>query len=325
MRGLLVVNGFLDSAKFADLYRLLLGAFHARGLDLQLCRTTDLVAPVGAPPWINRRNMASSTCAARPDFVLFWDKDAELARRFEAFGVKVYNSAATIQVCDDKLLTALALTQAALPTPATIIAPLTFEGLGYGEAIRDFLISAGEQLGFPLVIKEACGSFGEQVYLAATLDEALARIAGFGHKRFLLQEYIPTARGGGQDLRVNVVAGEAVASILRTNPHDFRSNVTHGGTADAYSPSPAVAALAAKAAASVGADFAGVDILLPDDRPPLICEVNSNPSFRSTLDATGVNLAEHIADTVGGGRLGEPARPEISASMRLCGKNQIGN
>jgi ribosomal protein S6--L-glutamate ligase/gamma-F420-2:alpha-L-glutamate ligase len=43
----------------------------------------------------------------------------------------------------------------------------------------------------------------------------------------------------------------------------------------------------------VGTDFAGVDILFGKDGP-LVCEVNSNPQFKSTLDATGVDLSEYI-------------------------------
>ena len=39
--------------------------------------------------------------------------------------------------------------------------------------------------------------------------------------------------------------------------------------------------------------FAGVDILLGEEAP-LVCEVNTNPHFRSTLDCTGVDLSEYI-------------------------------
>ena len=45
----------------------------------------------------------------------------------------------------------------------------------------------------------------------------------------------------------------------------------------------------------LGLDFAGVDILFGEDGEPIVCEVNSNPQFASTLEATGVNLGEYIA------------------------------
>ena len=38
-------------------------------------------------------------------------------------------------------------------------------------------------------------------------------------------------------------------------------------------------------------------VLIVDDEP-IICELNSNPQFASTLQYTGVNLAEVIADYI---------------------------
>ena len=35
-----------------------------------------------------------------------------------------------------------------------------------------------------------------------------------------------------------------------------------------------------------------------ENNKPIICEVNSNPQFASTLKYTGVNLAEYIADYI---------------------------
>lgn len=317
--GFLVVNGFLGSAKFDDLYRLLQAAFARRGAELEIRSSSEFATPLGSLESLG--SLAPDTPKAPkapnfPDFVLFWDKDAALARRFEDAGLKVYNSSAAVAACDDKILTALALSRAGLPTPATIVAPLTFEGIGYVHggmktgrqnegvgndgALPEFLRKAGERLGFPMVIKEAYGSFGAQVYLAETLQEAAKIVSTFGHKRFLMQEYIPAFPSSrrGRDLRVNVVAGKVVATILRENLRDFRSNVTNGGTAKAIEAPNEVVTLAVAAAEAVGADFAGVDVLLRENGEPLVCEVNSNPSFRSTLDATGINLADFIVDLV---------------------------
>ena len=45
-------------------------------------------------------------------------------------------------------------------------------------------------------------------------------------------------------------------------------------------------------------DFAGVDVLFGENNTPIICEVNSNPHFKSTYDCTGIDLAEHIFDMI---------------------------
>ena len=46
--------------------------------------------------------------------------------------------------------------------PETVLAPMTFPAVGYPDL--DFVERAAEKLGLPMVIKEGCGSFGEQVY-----------------------------------------------------------------------------------------------------------------------------------------------------------------
>ena len=85
----------------------------------------------------------------------------------------------------------------------------------------------------------------------------------------------------------------AVCAILRENPDDFRSNISGGGKATGIAVDKAIADLAISACKAVDADFAGVDILLGKDGP-LVCEVNSNPHFESTLTATGVDLSEYV-------------------------------
>ena len=51
--------------------------------------------------------------------------------------------------------------------------------------------------------------------------------------------------------------------------------------------------LAIAATKALGLDFAGVDVLFGKEGP-IICEVNSNPHFKTTLECTGINMAEHI-------------------------------
>ena len=224
---------------------------------------------------------------ALPDFVLFWDKDIALARRLERKGVPVFNSAKAIALCDDKIRTAEAL-EGKVATPKTVFAPKTFEGVGFTDL--EFIKKAAEVTGYPMVIKEACGSYGQQVYLADCHQKAVTVIKKIGHKDFLMQEFIACSKG--KDIRVNIVGGKAVAAMLRYNDSDFRSNISNGGKSKPITLTAAQERVAIAACEAVGADFAGVDILLGET--PLVCEVNSNPHFKSTLDCTGVDLSEYI-------------------------------
>jgi ribosomal protein S6--L-glutamate ligase/gamma-F420-2:alpha-L-glutamate ligase len=110
-----------------------------------------------------------------------------------------------------------------------------------------------------------------------------------------MQQFISESRG--RDVRVNVVGGKAVASMLRFNDDDFRSNITNGGSMKAIEITPEQEKIAIAACSACGLDFGGVDILFGKDGP-IICEVNSNPHFKSTLECTGINLSEHIAQYV---------------------------
>lgn len=279
MKGWLVVNAFLKLDKFNEIYALLQRAFADEGVELEIKTGAELIC---ASSEMRRLKL--------PDFVIFWDKDFSLARRLEYEGIAVFNSASAVAVCDDKILTQLALDRANVRTPATVIAPKTFEGIGYVNL--DFVDRAAETLGLPMVVKKACGSFGKQVYLADTAEQAKELIRTFGSDSFLMQSYISESRG--RDVRINVVGDKVVCAMLRENKNDFRSNITNGGRATQYFPSSEQEQIALAACRATGVDFAGVDVLFGNDGA-YVCEVNSNPHFKSTLDCTGVNLGVHIA------------------------------
>ncbi len=282
MHGYLVVNGYLDNAKFKRLYGMLSSAFTERGVSLEIVPTTSLMRSIGEP------------IDPKPDFVLFWDKDVNYAELLEQQGIPVFNNASSIALCDNKIKTAIALTKAGIPTPKTYPMPLVFEGLERKE--WGFLPKIEEEIGYPMVVKEAYGSFGEQVYLVSNRDELLDLSKRLGHKDFLIQQYIPSSRG--RDIRVNVVDGQAIVSMLRVNPNDFRSNISNGGKGFAVDPSPEFLELAVKACEALGLLYGGVDILFGPNDSPIVCEVNSNPQFGSTYDVTGIDLSGYIADAV---------------------------
>ena len=277
MKAWLIVNGFISSAKFHDLYGYLDRAAKKHGITLDIKTTDSLVCKSNG-----------EILGEGVDFVLFWDKDVHLAKRLEKLGLKLFNSAESIEICDSKALTTEAL-EGKVATPRTIIAPKTFEGVGYNNL--DFLENATRVLGLPIIIKEAYGSFGAQVYLAKTLDEAKKIVDAIGHKEFIMQEFIEESVG--RDVRVNVVGGRVVSAMERYNENDFRSNITNGGSMRRIELTKKMADAAIIACEEIGLDFAGVDMLFGKDGP-IVCEVNSNPHFKSSLECTGVDMSELI-------------------------------
>ena len=281
MKGWLVVNTFMDNAKFKNLYELLFDAFKKRDVSLEIKTAEDISLEVNKP------------IENKPDFAIFWDKDIYLAKRLEQNGIRLFNNSAAVELCDNKILMYQELVKNNIRIPRTFIAPKTFEGLGYNKL--SFLGKVIEEIGFPIVIKEAYGSFGEQVYLASDKESAKSIIKRIGYKDFLMQEFIASSKG--RDIRINVVGDKVVASMLRENKNDFRSNISSGGNGINYEPKQEYIDLAIKAIKALGLSFAGVDVMFGEDGP-IICEVNSNPQFASTLKATGINLGEFISDYI---------------------------
>jgi len=284
MTGLLVVNEFLNSNKFNEIHQWLIDAAIRQGI--KLIKKTNAQLLIELPVKNLRKSFQPEA-----DFVLFLDKDVRLAEYLELMGYRVFNSSKAIYACDDKSMTHLLLSGADIPMPKTIVAPMTFTNIGYTDLY--FLEDVAERLGYPMVVKECFGSFGQQVYLVKDMDELAATVKQIGAKPMLFQEYIKSSHG--RDIRLQVVGKQVIAAMYRySDSGDFRANLTIGGKMKAYQPTKEQVDLALKSCEVLGLDFAGVDILFGKNDVPLVCEVNSNAHFKNIYDCTGVNAADAI-------------------------------
>lgn len=273
---LFIRNAFLYTSSFQAIQRDMEEAAKRQGFRFD-CRTNaDFVPPEALD------NL--------PPVALFWDKDIRLAKLLEHSGLRLLNSANSIEICDDKTLTYLCLKNR-LPMPQTLLCPKTFEGLGYGG--MDFVHQAAQVLGLPFVIKEGYGSYGNQVYLVHTVEEAKELLGRLKAVPVLFQRFIKES--AGRDVRAYVVNGQVVAAMQRVNlSGDFRANIADGGKGAAYTLSKEEEELSLLACRLLGLDFAGVDLLFSNEGP-LLCEVNSNAHFAALKEVTGVNPADAIA------------------------------
>ncbi len=284
MTGILIVNEFLNQNKFNEIHQWLLNAARKYDIHLQLKTNAELLIQIDG---LYKKPDA--------DFILFWDKDVRLAYYLELLGYPVFNSSKAIEICDDKSLTHLTLMKHGIPMPETIIIPKTFENIGYTN--YQFLIEISDNLGFPLIIKECFGSFGQQVYLVKDYEELLEQVKKIGAKPLLFQKFIKTSMG--RDLRLQVVGNKVIASMQRfaTNG-DFRANITIGGRMLPLEPTKEQCELALRCCEVIGLDFAGVDLLFGEDEEPIVCEINSNAHFKNIYDCTGINAAEAIMEHI---------------------------
>ena len=230
------------------------------------------------------RDKIETPCFDGFDFCVLLDKDKYVPRMLEKRGMRLFNSAAAVELCDDKMLTHIALA-GVVPMPKTYPAPLC-----YKDEVSDEPVPL--PLDFPVVVKECFGSLGKQVYLARDRAELKALSKTLRRRPYLLQEYI--GESAGKDVRAICVGGEIVACMKRTAEGDFRSNLALGGRGEPYPADEEMKSLCAKVSSCLGLDYCGVDLLLGKDGY-LVCEVNSNAFFSGIERVTGVNVAHAYA------------------------------
>ncbi|WP_234396891.1 ATP-grasp domain-containing protein [Bacillus massiliglaciei] len=284
----IIVNGYLQHTKFSDLALFIKEAAVRKGLSADIIRNSSLM-----PMIEDGRPVLRGSFTRLPDLVVFMDKDIALAKHLEMMGLPVFNKSSVIETCDSKAKTHQALAACGIPMPKTIFPPFTYEGVGRTDL--HLFTKIGQTLGYPLVVKEAYGSFGQQVYLIHSEQELQERVMELAHKPFILQEFIDTSFG--KDIRINVVGDQAAAAMKRTSANDFRANMTAGGKAEPYTPTQEEEELAIRSAQILGADFAGVDLLFGKNGP-LLCEVNSNSHLLHLYECTGINVADKMFDYI---------------------------
>lgn len=199
-------------------------------------------------------------------------------------GVLVMNSPRAIERSVDKFYTTALLHGAGLPVPETIVCEQT-----------DEVMPAIRRLG-EVVIKPIFGSLGHGMVRISDPEVARRIVRSLDQTRpvFYVQRVIDH---GGRDIRVFVVGGAVLAAIERRAPEgEWRTNVAIGGTATPFELPADWAALALRAAAAVGADYAGVDLLPSRDGEVFVLEVNGIPGWEGLQQATGIDVAGAIVD-----------------------------
>jgi ribosomal protein S6--L-glutamate ligase len=205
-------------------------------------------------------------------------------RQFEIQGVYPLNESVAIGRSRDKLRALQILAREGIGLPVTAFA--------HGPRKAEDVIK--EVGGVPVVIKLVEGTQGVGVILAETEGSAKSIIEAFSaaNVNIMVQEFIREANGS--DIRAFVIGGEVVAATKRVGrPGEFRANIHRGATAVRVELSAEERHTAVRAAAAVGLNVSGVD-MVRSARGPLVMEVNSSPGLQGIESATGINVADLI-------------------------------
>ena len=196
--------------------------------------------------------------------------------RLEALGVTVLNRRTTLTAAHDKLTTAAALAAAGVPHPRT-------------EHVAPWL--PPPTLETPLVLKPRFGSWGADVVRCENAQDYLRALADARGRAWfeatggVVQALVPPR---GFDLRVTVAGGRVVGAVRRVAASgEWRTNVALGARREPVSPPPEARAVAIAAAAAVGGDLVGVDLLPSGVGGWVVLEVNGAVDFNALYAQEG--------------------------------------
>ena len=227
------------------------------------------------------------------DFSVYLDKDKYIAKMLENNGIRLFNCADAIALCDDKMLTHIALSNNGIPMPDTLPGALCYTS---DAVIPDEMVeNVSSKLGFPLIVKESYGSLGKGVYLVNDMDELGGVMEKLKCTPHMFQKYIAESRGC--DIRIIVIGGKYLCAMMLKSETDFRSNIELGGIGIPFTPPEEYIEIAERSAQILGLDYCGIDILIGKNTG-LVCEVNSNAFFGGMEKTTGINVAKAYAEYI---------------------------
>lgn len=204
--------------------------------------------------------------------------------RLSERGIRVVNPARAIERTVDKFWTSALLEQCGLPTPETIVCESAEEAMAAFRAMGD------------VIVKPLFGSMGLGMVRVADEEMAYRVVQTIETIRgvFYLQR---TIEHDGRDVRVFVLGGRVLAAIER-RAQGWRTNIARGAVGRPIALSEEWAGMALRAAAAVGAEYAGVDLLPARDGRVYVLEVNGVPGWEGLQQATGIDVAGALVDHI---------------------------
>ena len=209
-------------------------------------------------------------------------------RLFESQGIACVNTPAVAATCGDKLLTSVALQEHGVPQPEVRVA-----------FTPESALAAIEEMGYPVVLKPAVGSWGRLLAKVNDRDAAEALLehktvlGSYHHSIFYIQRFVAKP---GRDIRAFVIGDECVAAIYRTSAH-WITNTARGGHAAACPVTADLAGIALAGARAVGGGIVALDLFETADGL-VVNEVNYTMEFKNSVEPTGVNIPARIVDYV---------------------------
>ncbi len=257
--------------------------------DLAACRI-DLDSPTGLyiPGFDNELPAAAMVRGIAPGFLEQITLRMDVLHTLAELGTPVFNTATAIEYTVDKARTSLRLHQAGLSTPKT----WACEDTNMAAQIVTRELNSGNKI----VMKPLFGCQGKGITLIEELNQ-FEQLTPVGDTYYLQQYIAPEHDGVWQDWRLLVIDNEVCAAMSRRS-NKWITNFAQGASCFATTVTDEMKQLAIKATAAVNADYAGVDLIRDKDGYFTVLEVNSVPAWKGLYQATGIDVAHHLAQAL---------------------------
>ncbi len=180
-----------------------------------------------------------------PEVVVSRIRDSDILSQLEDYGSTVYNRSSVCRICNDKSYTYSFVKSLGIP-----ILPFSFP---------DQDLPPGP----PWVVKSCTGHGGTEVFKADSKEEANRFISELEGRKPIVQSF---ASDPGKDMRVYVLGGRIIATVLRSSDKDFRANFKLGGKAEVVETPDDVKTMVKRIVPELMADFIGIDFVFGDGK-----------------------------------------------------------
>lgn len=212
------------------------------------------------------------------------DFSIEIVKTFEEYGKRIIESSESYYYLEDKWLFYLKCRQNRIPTPKTIL-------------LSENIINAKKQLkefgNWPVILKESCGTMGENVEKANKMPQVEEILRKFWKKKkakfpIIAQEYIKSP-----SYRVTLIGNKIVQTALKSNKHGWKATGVYAKKCGKFKIDWKLKRIIDKLKEFVDIKICGIDFLKKDCKW-FVLEVNAQPAFDFIDEERGKLISETL-------------------------------
>lgn len=207
-----------------------------------------------------------------PNFAIIRTINPKINKYYNSRGVICFNNYKTSKIANNKWLTfkfAKKLNVSVMPTK------------------RLNKINA-KKVKYPFIAKSVNGHGGNEVFLINNKEEYDNLIKNVNVKNYIMQ---PVCSSVGKDIRVYLLGGKILKSVLRSSTSSFKSNYSLGGKASLTSINENQQKIVNSVYENLNCDFVGIDFIL-DNGCWILNEIEDAVGCRMLYELTDINVTK---------------------------------